>query len=82
MSKLGQRLSRAWNTRKITRRLPSYRYWKTKFGMPREQLRSRDDRIGDGRRQLRGFLLKEGREAIEVGESIVRPFRLYRPGHG
>ncbi len=57
-------------------------YGPTELGMAGEKVRSRDDRIGDDRCQLRGLILKEGCEAIEVGESIVRPFRVYRPGHG
>jgi hypothetical protein len=49
----------------------------TEFRMSGEKVRSRDDRIGDDHRQLRGLILKEGCKAIEVGEGIVRPLQVY-----
>ncbi len=45
--------------------------------MSRENLRSDDDRIGNHPCQLRGLLLEEGCEPIEVGEGVVRPLQLY-----
>lgn len=45
----------------------------TEPGMSRENLRSRDDRIGNDRSQLRRLPLEERCEPIEVGEGVVRP---------
>jgi hypothetical protein len=51
--------------------------WAAEPGMSSENLSSRNDRVGDNRRQLRRLRLEERREPIKVGESVVRPVQLY-----
>ena len=54
----------------------------TEPGILRKQLGSRDDGVGDDRREFRRVFLQEGGETIEVSECVVRPVDGYRPGHG
>ena len=39
--------------------------------------RSGDDLLSDDRRKLGRLVVKKGRESVEVGERIVRPFEIY-----
>lgn len=48
----------------------------TELGMSGKKMRSSDDRISHDRRQFRRLIVKEGCEAIEVGESILRPLQI------
>ena len=46
------------------------------------KLRSFDDRLGNDRREFRGLGVKEVGEPIEIGECVLGPLDVYRPGHG
>ena len=48
----------------------------TELGVSGEKVRPRDDRLGDNRSQFRGLAVKKCCEAIEVGESILRPLQV------